>query len=203
VALIAWLAVVLLPNLQLHFDKREDQSEALAARHAAQISTALGASGFVSSFQVNAGRAAKYERSRGLARAQAALGVEDPALAAELAAQSKLERRRGDRAEAIALAMGREPTKGDGVDALTRAAVRSSPTEAELLVREQNDTVSSAQEAGRKGTRVTLALLLAGLTLSLSAVAVVERPRRRKLIERAAAGVLAMSLLATASLAFL
>jgi hypothetical protein len=193
VALIAWLAVVLLPNLQLHFDKREDQSEALAARHATQISTALGASGFASSFRVNADRAARFEGIRALARAQAALDVGDRALAAELAA----------RAQAIARAMGREPTSGDGVDAVTRAAVRSSPAEARPLVREQNDTVSAAQKAGRQGTRVTLALLLAGLTLSLSAVAVVERPRRTKLIERVAAGVLAMSLLATASLVVL
>jgi hypothetical protein len=203
VALIAWLVVVLLPSLQVRFDNREDRSEALAARHAVQISTALGASGFISTFRTNAGRAAAYEETRGIARAQAARGVQDRGLASELVAKGRLEQSRGRRAKAIAQAMGREPTTRDGVDAVTRAALQSSPAEAQPLLRAQNDAASAAQKAGRRGARVTLALLLAGLTLSLAAVAFVERPRRRKLIERVAAGVLAMSLLATASLVFL
>jgi hypothetical protein len=86
------------------------------------------------------------------------------------------ERAAGPRIQAIASSMTRLPNATDGVDRFTRSVIASTPADWTALQNEQNRQATFADHAGSRGDRVVVALLLAGLATSLSAVATASVP---------------------------
>jgi hypothetical protein len=78
--------------------------------------------------------------------------------------------------------------------------VTSTPARAGAILALQRRQADAAQRAGRRGSRVDLALLLAALSLSLAALAATTVGGRTVVVQRAAAAMLILSLIAALSL---
>jgi hypothetical protein len=200
VALAAWLTVSLLAVAQVSFGNAEQRSQALSSRTAVASSTRLAAGSIREFFGLANARRAVAARSAALGRQLAALQHDNLDAAARLARETHtLEATAGLEIE-TALRLSRPPTARDGVDSFTVTSLGSSLDDVRLLVADQNRDIARAEDAGRRGSRVLLAILLAGLALSLSALAASARTAGVNLMDAAAASLLAAALLSTASL---
>ena len=99
--------------------------------------------------------------------------------------------------------MARLPTRRDPIDAATRVVLRATPADAAPMVADQAVEADRAQRSGARGDRVTVAVLLAALAMSLAALAAVARARRPSLLDLAAAAVLGTAVAALASVPLL
>ena len=203
VALGAWLTITMLPALQVHFASREQRGQAVAARQASEVSTMLETSGLHFTFATTSEQRVAWLEAHAVAREIAAADAAHAASARRLRRQARTEEAIAKRASAIVEAMSRRPTPADGVDAQTRTAINATPAIADTLRREQNAELARAETAGARANRVTLAILLGALAASLCALAAAARFRRPTSLDIAAAGVLAMSLAALVSVAWL
>jgi hypothetical protein len=199
VALGAWLIVALLPAAQTHFGGKAQRESARAAITASQVTTMLHASGLVEGFTAAARQRVGWVTITPLARQAAAMDTTDPAEARRLMARAQAEQRVAGRAEAVAEAMTRPPSTRAGVDAATVTVANAGIGQAEARLTEQHAAVDSEERAGSQNQRVGAAILFAGLATSLSALAAAQRHRRMSL-NLATAGVLALALLALATL---
>jgi hypothetical protein len=163
----------------------------------------LETSGLHFSFATTSERRVAWLETHAVAREIAAADADDAALARRLRRDARTEVAIAERAGAIVEAMSRRPTPADGVDAQTFTAVRATPAMADRLRRDQNAELTRAETAGARANRVTLAIFLGALAASLCALAAAARSRRPTSLDIAAAGVLAMSLVALGSVAWL
>ncbi len=200
VALAAWLTVSLLAVAQVSFGNAEQRTQALSSRTAVASSTRLAAGSIREFFGLANARRAIATRSAALGRQLAALEGDDPDAAARLAGETRILQATAGLEIATAQQLSRPPTARDGVDAFTLLSLGSSLDDVRRLVADQNRDVARAEDAGRRGSRVMLAILLAGLALSLSALAASARTAGINLMDAAAASLLAAALLSTASL---
>jgi hypothetical protein len=99
---------------------------------------------------------------------------------------------------AIAQDLARPPTTLDGVDAFTATSLGSSLKDSRRLLADRNREVDRAEDAGR-GSRVTFAILLAGLALTLSALAASARAEGVNLMDGAAGALLVVALVTAGS----
>jgi hypothetical protein len=171
VAFAAWLLIVLLPVALTVSTGEGERASAAAARRAVEASTALQAGGLRASFVANATRRVHAFGLERTARSFVELTTNDPRQRAGLAAQSRAAGTMATRAATIATAMARAPTVHDGVDPAAVAAVTSTAQRADAIVRVQRADAARADDAARRSSRISLALVLAGLTLSLTALA--------------------------------
>jgi hypothetical protein len=193
-AFVAWLVVVLLPALQIYLGNEAERAQAVAASKAAEVSSTLQASGLVSSFEATARQRILWMEGHAIARLTASLEAPSASVADQLESEYRTENAINRRANAIVAAMTRPPSVEDGVDAATAAAVNATPSDADRLRVVQNAQVEAANEAGNRSDRVTVAVLLGALAVSLCAVAVASRTRRVTVLDVAAATVLALAL---------
>jgi hypothetical protein len=194
VALVAWLAVALLPVLALRFDDQEQRADALAARRAVDVSTMLAASGIAFSFRTHSLQRVIALDSHAIGRQIVALNSPDSDDGARLADLGRAEARTAQRARLVVAEMSRAPTARDGVDGATLEAVNASHAASDAVRVEQNEQADVAERAGRRANRMNLALLLSALTLSLAALAATGRGVRLRGIDRVAAAVLVAAL---------
>ena len=198
-ALCAWLAVTLLPVAQIALANAEQRAQALAARKAVEVSTALGANGLVRAFALNSTQRATTLSILATGTAYAAAITQDPSEALRLTRESEIEYSASVKASSIASSMTQPPSAADGVDTATLTAISASPAETQVILAAQNRQADRAELAGRRSARVALALLLAALSLSLAALAASGRASRTTVIDGAAAAVLFGALIAAAS----
>jgi hypothetical protein len=203
VALAAWLVVTLVPSLHLFYANQEQRAQSLAARKAAEVSSLLQASGVVSSFAATSQQRVVWLHMRATGQELAAnitlSNTGSTEAAARLAGNARTEAAVAMRAARTVAAMSRLPTSADRVDFATRRAVSATPAGADARRKEQNAETDRAQRAGARSNRVTVALLLGALAVSLGALSHVARSRRPSLLDLGAASVLGMSLIALAS----
>jgi hypothetical protein len=199
VALIAWLAVALLPVLQLRFDSQEQRANALASRGAVDVSTMLAASGIAFSFRAHSQQRVLALDTHALGRQLVALDTPNPDDGARLANLGRAEAQTAQGARLVVAGMSRAPTARDGVDPAALRAVNASPAASDAVRVAQNAQADVAERAGKRANRMSLALLLGALTLSLAALAATGRGARLRGIEYVAAAFLAASLAVAAS----
>lgn len=202
VALVAWLAITLLPPLQTYYAGKEQRAGALAAGKGAEISSMLQASGLVLAFAANSEQRALWLASHSLGRQAAALDSGDPAEAADLSAAALTEEAVSRRALAIARSMGRAPSAEDRLDAFTLRAVNATPEDWRAALKEQNAHSERVADLSARNKRISLAILFGALAGSLCALAAAARQKRHTWLDLASLGVLALSLAALASVAF-
>jgi len=200
----AWMLVTLLPTLQLHYANSEQRAQALAARKAAELSSLLQVTGITFSFATAsahrvtwlATHAVGHEFAGAIASVER-VGARD---AAERRADAHVEEALSRRAKRLVANMVRLPTSADPIDSTTSRALAT--TEAILRAKgsQQVAEAERAERSGARGNRTTLAVLLAGLALSLTALAGVARARRPSLLDVSAAVVLLMAVAALVSL---
>jgi hypothetical protein len=199
VALVAWLAVALLPVLQLRFDTQEQRANAVASRRAVDVSTMLAASGIASSFRVHSQQRVIALETHALGRQLVAVYSSDPEDGARLKGLGRAEAQTARRARLVVAGMSRAPTPRDGVDPATLRAVNASLAASDAVRIEQNEQADIAERAGKRANRTSLALLLGALTLSLAALAATGRAGRLRGIDYVAAAFLVASLAVAAS----
>jgi hypothetical protein len=202
VALVAWLAVAVLPVLQQRFDSQEERANALAARRAVDTSTMLAASGIAFSFRVHSQQRVVALGAHAVGRQIVALNSPDANDGARLANLGRAEERTAQRAQLVVAGMSREPTARDGVDPATLRAVNASTVASDAVRLEQNAQADVAEQAGKRANRMNLALLLSALTLSIAALAATGRGARLRGIDRVGAAVLVAALAVAASVMF-
>lgn len=205
VALVAWLAITLLPSLQQYYAGKAQRTGALAARTGTEFATILQTSNLVSSFAITSQQRALWVSSHGLGSQLAALDSSDPGEAEELMADGRTEEAVGNRALEIALAMGRPPSPDDELDPATVRAVSASQGDVQAIVREKRAEDERAADLGAKGTRVAIAILFGALAGSLCALAAAAavRAKGHTWLDVASAAVLGLALAAVASVPFL
>ena len=197
VALLVWILATLLAWPQLYFADQEQQSQALAARDAARVSTILAASELRQGFVAESLRAQVALGIGSLAREASAITAP-----ADVASQQRVvaaaDRAAELRVEAVRAAMIELPTARDGVDLATRSALASTPGQWKALQIEQNRQADLADRASWRSDRMVLAALLSALAASLVALAAASaRPYAVRLW--AAVALLIGSLVATAT----
>jgi hypothetical protein len=111
---------------------------------------------------VSAGRAVAA-RSAARGRQLAALQGDNLDAAERLARETRTLEATAGFQFAIAQQLSRPPTARDGVDSFTVTSLGSSLDDVHRLVADQNRDVARAEDAGRRGSRVMLAILLAAL----------------------------------------
>jgi hypothetical protein len=94
--------------------------------------------------------------------------------------------------------MSRPPTVGDGADAFTVSTLGATVQDTRNKLNAQQQAVDRADAAGKRSTRISIAILLAGLALSISALASV-RARGLNPIDAVAGCMLTVALLTAAS----
>jgi hypothetical protein len=199
VAFVAWLAVTLLPVAQLRLANRAERATSLAARYAVDSSTMIAAGGMYTAFQQNSRQRLLWLGMHATGRQMVALDSPDAGRRVRLTALAISEARTLDRARPIVATMTRAPAAKDGVDVAALRAIKARPRDADAVRIEQNEQAAVAEQAGRRGDRTNIALGLAALTLSLSALAATGVRTRLKAIDSVAAAVLASSLVAALS----
>jgi type II secretory pathway pseudopilin PulG len=202
VALVAWLAVALLPVLQLRLDTQEQRANAEASRGAVDVSTMLAASGIAFSFRLHSQQRVLALETHAVGRQLVALYSPDHDAGARLMNLGRAETQTAHRAQLVVAGMSRAPTARDGVDPATLRAVNASPAATDAVRVEQNRQADLAERAGKRTNRVNLALLLSALTLSLAALAATGRDARLRGIDRVAAAILVAALAVAASAVF-
>jgi type II secretory pathway pseudopilin PulG len=199
VALVAWLAVALLPVLALRFDSQEQRANAESARRAVDVSTMLAASGIAFGFRAHSQQRVVALGAHAIGRQIVALNSRDYEDGVRLQGLGRAEEQTARRAGLVVAEMSRAPTGGDGLDAATLQAVNANPAASDAVRVEQNEQADVAEQAGRRAGRMNLALLLSALTLSLAALAATGRGARLRGIDRVAAAVLVAALAVAAS----
>lgn len=197
IALLVWILATLLPWPQLYFADQEQQSQALAAREAARISTTLAASELRQGFVAESLRAQVAVGIGSLAREASAITAPTD-VASQQRVVAAADRAAEPRVEAVRTAMIELPTARDGVDLATRSALASTPAQWKALQVEQNRQADLADRASSRSDRMVLAALLSALAASLIALATASsHPDAGRLW--AAVALLIGSLLATAT----
>ncbi|MEA2137555.1 MAG: hypothetical protein QOG56_705 [Solirubrobacteraceae bacterium] len=199
VALVAWLAVALFAVCQVQFANAEARAQSASSRKAVQVSTALGAGTLRSNFALDAARRARMRAVEAVGKQLVALDESDQATVKRLGSEADVEKATSDIALSLAHGLSRPLTAVDGVDAATRDAVNATLADADVLRKDQNREADRANAAGTRTSRVALAILFAGLALSLSALAGSTRVAGATIMDRSAAGLLALALLAAFS----
>jgi hypothetical protein len=170
VALIAWILLTVLSGPQIYFADQEQRAQSLAARDAALITTSIAASSLRQTFMIETSRSIVLANIGSLARELGELDV-SAATARSQQLIADAERAAVPRMSAIAGSMTRPPSAADGVDLATRSVIASTPADWTALQTEQSRQATLADHAGSRADRIVIALLLAGLATSLSAVA--------------------------------
>lgn len=198
VALMAWALLGILPLAQQQAQQAADRADAQSSRAAVQTTNAMAAGSQAISFVLNAERDLSTQTMRIGARANAApLASADRAAAENVAVQAHLSAL--DPVTAVVTSMTKLPTAEDGLDAAFADALRSGPAEWTHLQSEQVRLLDEAAEHGRTARALSVALLLASLTLTLATVAQAPAAGRARLVR---AGPVALVLL-TLTIAFL
>ena len=199
VAFGAWLIVTLLPAAQLRSVNNEQRAQAVAARLAVQGTTALVTHSIFNSFQLTSAQRGLALELRPLGLQQAALSTASQRLRRRLTVEAGRAYSGAERSQAVISRMTRTPTTRDGVDHAALAAMTSTPERAAAVIHDQGNSVKTADIAGRRANRISLALLLGALTLSLATLGAASGARGRRAIDTAAAVILATAAVAAVS----
>lgn len=196
--LAVWALLVLLPLAQLVLAGQEQQSQAAAARRAAELTTSIAASGQRTAFLTDSVQAAITADLGADARELAALDAREPINAAEERSLASAERGIAARLRQIAETMGRAPTGADGLDLATVAALDSRPEDWSALLQDQNHQVDLAERASGQGLRVAASTALTAIATTLVATAITGPATRRRFWLRWTLALVAASLTITA-----
>ncbi|MGH8574920.1 MAG: hypothetical protein ACREX8_20485, partial [Gammaproteobacteria bacterium] len=166
-------------------------------------STDLGGGLIYNSFRINGVKRVVRLQTQGAARLRVAIDTDDPASVSRLLGESRADLATSRRALPIVRFMSRRPDAASGVDSATRGVVNATLDKAAATVAQQRLESERAERAGVRSGRVSLALVLGALALSLSALTGKDRSRRPSAIHYAATVMLVASLLAAATVPLL
>lgn len=180
IGVVALLAAMLV-QVQGAQGLAQARAQAQARRMSAEISTRIIASGTVSDFALINSQQAILDTVDGLARGQAGLLGNDPALVAGGNAISAA----GFRLQALATEMGALPREDTPLDPYAASAIRSSLLALSILTAIQGQVADSADAAGANGSEAVMGLsvaALAGVFAGLAAVVGSSRTGRSLLV---------------------
>lgn len=181
VALMAWVLLGILPLAQMQAQQAADRADAQSSRAAVQTTNAIAAGSQFISFVLNAERDLSTQTMRIGARANAApLASPERAAAESVAVQAQLTAM--DPVTAVVASMTRLPSTADGLGVTFADALASGPAEWTHLQSEQVRLLDEAAEHGRTARALSVALLLASLTLTLATVAQAPAAGRARLL---------------------
>jgi hypothetical protein len=193
---IAWVLVTTLPALQLYYANREQRFQALAARQATRVTAEIQGSAPVDALRRGSELLVLTNELKAYTREFVTLQETNRQLAAQETVLAHTDQASSPALDQIAAAMSRPPAASDNVDPATRALANADPQDWMAGQRRQSSYVGAAYDASRSGNLLTLAILLAALSMGLSALAMTRSPRPRWSAFGAIGGLLALAILA-------
>lgn len=176
-ALAAWLLLVLLPPVQISMSLAEDKASAESSAGAVEVMRTILVSNLAAGLEAELlQRAADFE-NRAEARAQAYASLPEEATPGQ-AAIVDAERSMADRYTSIAQASIPSVEQSSNVSLDTVLEITADPDDWQQVLADQNDAADAAELAGQRDNAMTLALILAGITTTLTALAASNRTSR-------------------------
>lgn len=176
-ALAAWLLLVLLPPIQISMSLAEDKASAESSAGAVEVMRTILVSNLAAGLEAELlHRAADFE-NRAEAREQAYGSLPEEATPGQ-AAIVDAERSMADKYTSIAQASIPSVKQSSNVSLDTVLEITADPDDWQQVLADQNDAADAAELAGQRDNAMTVAVVLAGITTTLTALAAANRTSR-------------------------
>lgn len=176
-AFLAWLLLVILPPLQIYLSLAEDKASAESSAGAVAVMRTILVSNLAASFEVNALSQAEDFKNQADARAEAYRLLPADATSGQ-AAIVEADNAMVSRYRAIAEATTPSIQPGPDITEETVQEITADPDDWQQILAVQNAAADETEHAGQRNNAMTLAVVLAGIATTLTALAEANRRSR-------------------------
>ena len=176
-ALMAWLLLVILPPLQIYLSLAEDEASAESSAGAVQVMRTILVSNLAAGLEADLLHQADDFARRAEARAEAYSLLPEEATPGQ-AAIIDAELAVVDTYRSIAKATTPTVEPGPNMSHETVQEITADPEEWQQILARQNEAAEEAEHAGQRDNAMTVAVVLAGITTTLTVLAAANRRSR-------------------------
>jgi hypothetical protein len=176
-AFAAWLLLVILPPLQIQRSLSEDEASAQASAGAVQVMRTVLVSNLAAGLEADLRRRADDFARRAEVRVDA-YSVLPVDVTLGQAAIVDGERAMAGRYQSLAAATMPTVDPSPNISKQTVDELNADPDDWQRILTGQNDAAAAAEQAGKQDNAMTLAVVLAGITTTLTALAAANKKSR-------------------------
>lgn len=176
-AFLAWLLLVILPPFQIYLSLSEDEASTESSAGAVEVMRTILVSNLAASSEADLLRRAEDFAKRAEARAEAYSRLPEEATPGQ-AAIVDAELAMVDSYRSIAEETTPTVEAGPNISGETVQEISANPDDWQRILTEQNEAANEAVHAGQRDNAMTLAVVLAGITTTLTALASTNRRSR-------------------------
>lgn len=164
---LAWVAIAVLPAVQLHFAKEEQRMRLAAARQSVEVTTAIACGSMLNGYSDLSLRTLLDTWAMSVAEQLSAPELADADIATAVTAVAEQRESALPELDTIHDVMSRTPEVADGVDPAAVASLTASPAELRGLSDLQRHTADDANLAGQRASLLNLSIFLAALAATI------------------------------------